>query len=179
MKLLSLFGLLIVVALGAFIWKDQIQQLSNTVNNQLPENIMANVNSAANSLVRSINVPLKKLDLSNRGLSKVPEDTFDQLTVQELDLSGNKLVGAIQAEIRELVNLEILDLSDNQLTGVPAEVGQLSRLRVLDLSNNKLTGLPYELGNLKKLEIFDISGNNYAQADLDIIKKGLPASVKI
>lgn len=62
------------------------------------------------------------------------------------------------------------------MTGVPAEIGQLSNLQVLDLSSNELTGLPNELGNPK---ILDLSGNNYSQMDLDKITKTLPKNTKI
>ena len=65
------------------------------------------------------------------------------------------------------------------MTGVPAEIGQLQNLEVLDLSNNQLTGLPNELANLKKLKIFNLSGNNYSQMDLEVIKTGLPSGVQI
>jgi len=55
----------------------------------------------------------------------------------------------------------------------------LSNLEILDLSNNQLTGLPYELGNLKNLKTLNLSGNNYAKQDLEIIKKGLDERVEI
>jgi len=121
----------------------------------------------------------RTLNLSGQQLVKVPDYVFKETSLEGLNLSNNKLTGAIQAEIRQLKLLKILDLSDNQLTGVPAEVGQLADLEVLDLSNNQLTGLPYELGNLSKLKVLDISGNNYAEADLAIIKSKLPATVTI
>ena len=121
----------------------------------------------------------RKLDLSNRQLTKIPNSVFDQTGLEELNVSSNQLTGAIQAEIRHLQNLRVLDASDNQMTGVPAEVGQLQNLEVLDLSNNQLTGLPYELGNLKKLKTLNISRNNYSQQDLSIIQQNLPSGVDI
>ncbi|HAR54740.1 TPA: hypothetical protein DCR79_00385 [Patescibacteria group bacterium] len=119
------------------------------------------------------------LDLSNKGLTQLPRYVLQMTNLEKLDLSNNQLTGALPAEIRQLKNLKILDMSDNLMTGIPAEIGQLSNLQVLDLSNNKFTGLPYELGNLKKLQILNLSGNQYAQADLEVIRRGLPASVNI
>ncbi len=114
-----------------------------------------------------------KLDLSNRGLTQVPQDIFKQTNLVELNLSDNRLTGAIPAEIRLLNKLEILDLSDNAMTGLPAEIGQLSRLKTLDLSNNQLTGLPLELGQLTNLETLDLRGNDYSMQDLNHIRNNL------
>lgn len=119
------------------------------------------------------------LDLSNQNLTQVPNDVFARTDLVSLDVSHNRLTGALQAEVRHLRNLEWLNLSHNQFTGVPAEVGQLSELRYLDLSYNQLTGLPYELGNLKKLEVLDLTGNAYSRDDLAKIQEGLPALVQI
>lgn len=121
----------------------------------------------------------KKLDLSNKGLEKIPSYVFSQADLEELSASNNRITGAIQAEIRQLQKLKVLNLSNNLMTGVPAEIGQLKNLEILDLSNNQLTGLPYELGNLKNLKTLNISGNDYSKLDLGIIKQNLPLSVKI
>ena len=59
--------------------------------------------------------------------------------------------GEIPAELGSLSNLERLDLSDNQLSGVPPELGSLSNLERLDLSDNQLSGVPPELGSLSNL----------------------------
>lgn len=127
--------------------------------------------------VRPVSGPI--MDLSNSGLSKVPSYIFDRIEIEKLDLSGNELEGALQAEVRHLQNLVELDLSNNAFTGVPAEVGQLQELRILDLSNNALTGLPHEIGNLAKLERLDLSGNAVSESDLSIIRAKLPASTVI
>jgi Leucine-rich repeat (LRR) protein len=119
------------------------------------------------------------LDLSNQGLEKLPAYVLKLSNLEELDISNNKITGALPAEIHDLKKLRVLDASDNLMTGVPAEVGQLQNLEVLDLSNNRLTGLPYELGNLKKLKQLNLSGNDYAQPDLEIIKAGLSPEVEI
>ena len=119
------------------------------------------------------------LDLSRQGLTQVPAYVFGRTDIEELNLSDNKLKGALPAEIRHLQNLKILVLSNNKFTGIPAEIGQLKNLEILDLSNNVFTGLPYELGNLSKLELLDLSGNKYSEADLANIRKNLPSSTVI
>ncbi len=119
------------------------------------------------------------LDLSNQGLTKIPESVFANTAIVTLDLSHNVLTGALQAEVRKLQNLRELDLSDNNFTGVPAEVGQLKNLEVLDLSNNSLTGLPHEIGNLSNLKVLDLRGNAYSEADLTAIRKNLSSATVV
>jgi len=119
------------------------------------------------------------LDLSSQGLNKIPEQVFSKTSLEVLDVSHNNLTGAIQSQIGQLINLKVLNASDNKMTGVPAEIGQLQKLEVLDLSNNQLTGLPNELGNLQNLKVLNLSGNQYSQQDLDYIKSKLPATTQI
>ncbi len=127
----------------------------------------------------SIDIIDNRLNLSNQNLEKLPEYVLSRTNLEELNISNNKLSGALPAEIRHLQNLKVLNASNNNMTGVPAEVGQLRNLEVLDLSNNQLTGLPYELGNLGNLKILNLSGNDYAQQDLEVIKEGLPEDTEI
>lgn len=136
------------------------------------------VGCTSNRVTRTVTQPVstetKTLDLSNRKLEKIPSEVFAMKDLENLNLSGNKLSGAPQAEIRNLKNLRVLDLHDNALTGLPAELGQLANLVELNVSNNALTGLPLELGNLTQLQLLDVSGNDYSTIDLDQITKKLP-----
>lgn len=108
---------------------------------------------------------------------KANNEFFDNTEV--LDLSNQNLNGALQAEIRNMKNLKVLNLSNNNFTGVPAEVGQLDKLEVLDLSNNPITGLPYEIGNLQNLKTLNLKGTNYSKQDLEVIKQKLPSTTQI
>lgn len=118
-------------------------------------------------------------DLSGRALTQVPMNIFDKTNTEELNLSNNNLTGSPPSQIGNLKKLKVLDLSNNDFTGVPAEIGHLKYLEILNLSNNNLTGLPNELGGLSNLKLLDLSGNNYSEQDLFGIKNNLPSSVII
>lgn len=149
----------------------------------------ANVKSSANA---------KVLDLSNSGLTKVTSDIYGKTATTDLILSNNNiqtlpsemgkmvnvvvfkidhniLDGSLIGEIRQMSKLKILDVSDNNMTGMPAEIGQLSNLETLDYSNNKITGLPNELSHLKNsLKEFNLTGNPLSQAQISKLKTELP-----
>ncbi len=118
-------------------------------------------------------------DLSNRNLTSVPAQVFNETSLRELNISHNNLTGALPAEIRHMSGLRVLNASYNNMTGVPAEIGQLQNLEVLDLSHNQLTGLPRELGNLQHLRVLNLAGNRVSQQDLAFIRSELPAATQI
>ncbi|MGD1703134.1 leucine-rich repeat domain-containing protein, partial [Dapis sp. BLCC M229] len=88
---------------------------------------------------------LNKLDLSgsyssknDAKLAEIPGDVWELEQLEILDLSGNQLT-SIPESISQLSNLTRLDLSYNQLTSIPELISQLSNLTRLDLSYNQLT----------------------------------------
>lgn len=175
MKFFGLISLLIVVGIGVWLAAGSVSapvtDTADTSSGDRYRNALDAAKDAANAIERPAGLSSKTVMVYD-GIS-VPSDT------RELDLSGRGLSGSLKAEVRQLTELEVLNLSNNNFTGLPAEVGQLTRLRVLNLSNNPLTGLPYELANLARLETLDLRGTTYAPADLAIIRAQLPSSVKI
>ena len=115
----------------------------------------------------------KTANYSGKGLTEFPKEVLNQTNITVLNLANNNLTGALPSEIQKLINLVELNVSGNQMTGIPAEVGQLRHLQILNYANNQITGLPMELGKLTQLKILDLSGNNVSQLDLAGIKAKL------
>lgn len=117
----------------------------------------------------------KALDFSGKDLQQIDKNQLNDSSVTILDVSDNRLDGALPTEIRRLSNLEELYAQNNLMTGVPAEIGQLKKLKKANFANNQLTGLPLEIGNLSQLEVLDLRGNpNISQYDISQIKPKIP-----
>ena len=82
--------------------------------------------------------------------------------VQRLTLS-EKLT-SFPLEILSLADsLEILDLSDNQLTSLPNEFAKLTKLKIIFASNNRFVTLPEVLGQCDDLEMVGFKSNQINQ----------------
>lgn len=138
------------------------------------------------------------LDLNNQGLASVGPDIYSKTNITDLILSNNsiktlpsemgkmtkvvnfkidhnKLEGSLIGEIRQMAGLRTLDVSYNNMTGMPAEIGQLSNIVTLNYSYNNITGLPNELANLKNnLKEFNLTGNPLSQDTINKLKESLP-----
>uniref|UniRef100_A0A0D3CWR0 Uncharacterized protein n=1 Tax=Brassica oleracea var. oleracea TaxID=109376 RepID=A0A0D3CWR0_BRAOL len=83
--------------------------------------------------------------------------------IQELDLSGNKLVGQFPLCLTSLSGLRVLDLSSNQMTGnVPFSFSNLESLKYLSLVENNFEGI-FSLGslaNLSELRVFKLGSKS-------------------
>ncbi|KAG5226194.1 LRR receptor serine/threonine-protein kinase [Salix suchowensis] len=122
------------------------------------------------------NTYLESLYLENCSLSGpflLPRSSHVNLLV--LSISMNDFQGHIPAEIGAYFpGLEFLMMSDNGFDGsIPSSLGSMSSLQLLDLSNNVLTGrahsnnslqgqIPGWIGDMSSLEFLDLSANNFS-----------------
>ena len=99
-----------------------------------------------------------ELDLSQKGISELPEAIGRLTNLQELNLFGNQLT-ALPESIGRLTNLRLLSLDCNRLTALPEAIGRLTNLQQLSLSGNQLTALPEATEKLTKLQELQLDDN--------------------
>ncbi len=101
-----------------------------------------------------------KLDLSNQGITSLPDSVSQFKNLKHLDISGNYF-RKLPEQISTLKNLRILDLSDNELTEIPIFLTNLKKLKSLDLTNNDRIASSTSvvlISEFKKLEKLAVSG---------------------
>jgi len=95
------------------------------------------------------------------------------LGIKRLTLSEN--LTQFPLEILSLKDsLEILDLSNNQLTSLPPEICELNKLQILFASNNLFRTLPEVLGQCANLEMVGFKSNLINQ----VPEKSLPVKLR-
>eukprot|EP00058_Branchiostoma_floridae_P003897 XP_002589385.1 hypothetical protein BRAFLDRAFT_77827 [Branchiostoma floridae] len=96
-----------------------------------------------------------ELDLSNQGLTSIPEEVFDITDLEVLDVSRNKLTSIPEA-IGRLQKLYRLDAYSNMLTSLPQAIGSLQKLTHLYIYDNQLTEVPSGVCSLPNLEVLSV-----------------------
>ncbi len=80
--------------------------------------------------------------------------------LKELDLSYSATsfkLTEIPAQVFELIDLEVLNLRNNQISIVPRALLNLRKLKALNLIDNKITEIPEYLSELPNLKSVNIS----------------------
>ncbi|KAK7339812.1 hypothetical protein VNO77_20497 [Canavalia gladiata] len=105
---------------------------------------------------------LVQLYLNGNSLSgRIPSSLFS-MTLKNLDISNNHLVGKLPCEVGNWSNLETLSLSSNNLEGsIPSIFGELESLVYLDLSQNNLTGFVPSFVN-SSVSYIHLSNNRFS-----------------
>jgi leucine-rich repeat protein SHOC2 len=121
---------------------------------------------------------------------------------KEVDSKGNDItqcwmIKEIPGKIRDLKNLETLQLTLNAISVIPPEISELTNLKSIDLTDNSslinidaiakltnlkelylfgcnLTKMPNDLANLKNLKKLGLVGNNFDRDEQTRIRKALP-----
>ncbi|XP_072964096.1 receptor-like protein EIX1 [Typha angustifolia] len=154
--------------------------------------IFCNINTTLSFLLKYYSnfTSLVSLDLrSNLLHGSIPDGRLlgNMTSLEQLLLTDNDLSGVIPGTLKNLHNLEFLDLSYNQFSDEIAElmerlphkvqslslfennftgslascIAHMSSLRVLDLSYNNLVGsIPLGMGKLSNLSMLDLSSNH-------------------
>jgi Leucine-rich repeat (LRR) protein len=117
--------------------------------------------------------PLQVLNLGRNPISELPHDEIIALsqTLKELWLDDCQLKGTLPSCLLQLDQLELLRLSNNQLTDVSSVFSSSSsnqrrywtKLRVLSLDRNQLAALPEQWAHLDRLESLLVRHNQLTQ----------------
>ncbi|XP_035281112.1 leucine-rich repeat protein 1 isoform X1 [Anguilla anguilla] len=104
---------------------------------------------------------LRRLDLSNNHIKKLPATIGDLGCLAELVLHNNHLEAFSEALCLSSLRrtLQLLDLSHNCLQGLPAQFCQLREMVNLKLDHNRLLRLPFHIGQLSKLRFLSAAHN--------------------
>ncbi|XP_039527404.1 toll-like receptor 7 [Pimephales promelas] len=106
---------------------------------------------------------LKTLDVSQNNLNFIPQGVFEGLpeTLTELYITKNKLKSFKWEGLKNLKNLQLLDLSGNQLTDLPTCLSNYTKsIQTLVLHDNRIAKLPRDfLKDAFSLKVLDLSYN--------------------
>src|SRR3990167_7117656 len=104
---------------------------------------------------------LNKFNNNNKMTTAITIELYNKVydkDIQILNLSYNQ-INNVCSEIGQLLNLRELYLDRNQITNVCPEIGQLRHLLILSLSNNQITNICPEIGQLLNLRVLYLYNN--------------------
>jgi len=93
--------------------------------------------------------------------------------VQLLDLSSQDLK-EVPKEVYSLTNLRVLILTKNEISSISNDIEKLKNLEKLELMNNNLESLPDALKSLKKLKRVNVSYNRIYEKDILTLRNSMP-----
>ncbi|KAI9378600.1 hypothetical protein POPTR_018G118035v4 [Populus trichocarpa] len=116
------------------------------------------------SLSMLVELRLGGNEIQNFAISTGFERSLRLNKLEILKLSFNKINDSTLSFLKGLSSLKYLNLDNNQLKGSIDMTGlcELKQLQELDISYNDLNGLPSCLTNLNNLQVLDISFNNFS-----------------
>lgn len=159
-----------VSALSADIFKSIADQVTRLV---IAKNVVRELPSATFQYFQR----LQYLDLTRNLLTTLNSDAFVGVenSLKELHLSQNK-INSISGSPLMLYKLEVLDISDNQLSDLPkSSFSLLTNLKLLNISRSgHYVNIPNDLlHKLTELEIVDLSHTGLKNITADVFRKSI------
>jgi Leucine-rich repeat (LRR) protein len=113
---------------------------------------------------------LQELHITRNCLTYLPPELGACRSLQVLNLDYNRLHGQLPDTFGLATSLITVDLSNNQITGLPESIVALVKLESLNLTSNLLTALPDSITFLDKLSMLNLSANKIATIPLQLLK---------
>eukprot|EP00047_Mylnosiga_fluctuans_P011248 m.20207 g.20207 ORF g.20207 m.20207 type:complete len:987 (-) comp3512_c0_seq1:74-3034(-) len=111
---------------------------------------------------------LEDLDVDHNAITSISSDIGQCQSLRRAIFSSNKLSSMAIDGLYTLINLTVLDVSNNDIAEVPSDVGRLSNLLELRLNNNKIVSIHPGIGSLSKLSVLTLHSNNLAAIPAEI-----------
>jgi internalin A len=112
---------------------------------------------------------IKKIDLSFKQLTELPNELFEFTKLEILDISHNKLT-TLPAGITKLKNLKELYIGSNNITNIDV-LFKLRKIRIFRSDENKINAISPKIRKWKKLKELVFSGSSELPKNLWKLRK--------
>lgn len=110
---------------------------------------------------------VRRIDVSNCGLTKIPSTISRLKTLKELVMDGN-MIKRIPEKLFELTGLVYLSLYNNNIEVIPSGIGNLTRLQTLQLSANNISVIPPEIADMQYLQSLFLDHNRITELPAEL-----------
>lgn len=110
---------------------------------------------------------VRRIDVSNCGLTKIPSTIARLNTLKELIMDGN-MITRIPEKLFELTGLVYLSLYNNNIDVIPNGIGSLNRLQTLQLSANNISVIPPEIAGMSHLQNLFLDHNRITELPAEL-----------
>ncbi|MCP9746269.1 leucine-rich repeat domain-containing protein [Lacihabitans sp. CS3-21] len=115
-------------------------------------------------LLQSKSDTIKKLNLSNLGLKRLPKTIYNFKKLEELDLSKNEFE-VFSFNAKKLPNLKRIILSENLLSVNSLKIKRNNNVQMINLSDNDFEAFPKKIQRNRKLKDLHLANNFIAETE--------------
>lgn len=110
---------------------------------------------------------LEHLSLKNNALKELPTSVFTLESLKYLNLSDNQIREINGHYFSNLIDIEKVDISYNQITSIPLDRIEYPKCKNLSIKGNRLIKFPTAISDTHTLEKLDLSENKITSIDDD------------